>query len=87
VDFGKADNHASSVPGLLTFWQVVRGRTGRMALCNVCDHQKDKLQITSLDRSWLIYSWRSERLEAVRQQATGDVYASQVVKMRERGGE
>jgi len=66
VDLGKTDYYGSSALGIfLRFWKAVKGRNGRMAFCNVSDHEKELLQITHLDHSWPICSSRSEALEAV----------------------
>ena len=67
LDFHKTDYYGSTALGLfLKLWKRVRIRNGRMAFCNVSDHEKEILQITNLDHLWLICSSRSEALEAVK---------------------
>ena len=67
IDFHKTDYYGSTVLGFFVrIWKSVRRRKGRMAFCNVSDHEKEILQITNLDHSWPICSSRGEALEAVR---------------------
>jgi anti-anti-sigma factor len=67
LDFGKTDYYGSTALGFfLKLWKRVRGRNGRMAFCNVSDHEQEILQITNLDHLWPICSSRSEALEAVK---------------------
>jgi len=62
----KADYYGSTALGFfLKLRQRVRRWNGRMALCNVSDHEKEILQITKLDHLWPISSSRIEALEAV----------------------
>ena len=67
VDFGKTDYYGSSALSFfLKLWKTARGRNGRMAFCNVSDHEKEILQVTSLDRLWPVCPSRNEALAAVR---------------------
>lgn len=67
IDFHKTDYYGSTALGFfLRIWKRVRRREGRMAFCNVSDHEKEILQITNLDHSWPICSSRDEALRAVR---------------------
>jgi anti-anti-sigma factor len=67
LDFHKTDYYGSTALGFfLKLWKRVRVRNGRMAFCNVSDHEKEILQITKLDHLWPICSSRSEALEAVK---------------------
>jgi len=66
LDFHKTYHYGSTVLGFFVkLWMRVRKRNGRMAFCNVSDHEKQILQITKLDHLWPICSSRSEALEAV----------------------
>jgi anti-anti-sigma factor len=68
LDFHKTDYYGSTALGLfLKLWKRVRIRNGRMAFCNVSDHEKEILQITKLDHLWPICSSRIEALEAVKE--------------------
>ena len=68
LDFHKTDYYGSTALGFFVkLWKRVRRRNGRMAFCNVSDHEKEILQITKLDHLWPICSSRSEALEAVRE--------------------
>jgi anti-anti-sigma factor len=67
LDFHKTDYYGSTALGFFVrIWKRVRRRKGRIAFCNVSDHEKEILQITTLDRSWPICSSRGEALEMVR---------------------
>jgi anti-anti-sigma factor len=66
LDFQKTDYCGSTALGFFVkLWKRVRLQNGRMVFCNVSDHEKEVLQITSLDHLWPICSSRSEALEAV----------------------
>ena len=68
LDFHKTDYYGSTALGFfLKLWKRVRSRNGRMAFCNVSDHEKEILQFTKLDHLWSICSSRSEALEAVKE--------------------
>jgi anti-anti-sigma factor len=50
IDFHKTDCYGSTALGFFVkLWERVRRRNGRMAFCNVSDHEKEILQITNLD--------------------------------------
>jgi anti-sigma B factor antagonist len=67
LDFGTTDYYESRALGFfLKLWKRVSGRNGRMAFCNVSDHEKEILRVTNLDHLWPIYPSRSEALEAAR---------------------
>jgi anti-anti-sigma factor len=66
LDFHKTDYYGSSALGFfLKLWKKVRSRNGRMAFCNVSSHEREILQITSLDHFWPICLSMREALEAV----------------------
>ena len=68
LDFHKTDYYGSTALGFfLKLWKRVRMLKGRMAFCNVSEHEKEILQITKLDHLWPICSSRSEALDAVRE--------------------
>ena len=67
LDFHKTDYYGSCALGFFVkLWKRVRGKNGRMAFCNVSDHEKEILQITNLDHLWPICPSRSEAWEMVR---------------------
>jgi anti-anti-sigma factor len=67
MDFHKTDYYGSTALGFFVkLWKRVRSRSGRMAFCNLSDHESEILQITTLDHLWPICSSRSEALEAVK---------------------
>ena len=67
MDFHKTDYCGSTaLVFFVKLWMKVRRQNGRMAFCNVSDHEKDILQVTKLDHLWPICSLRSEALEAVK---------------------
>ena len=68
LDFQKTDYYGSTALGFFVkLWKRVRIRNGRMAFCNVSDHENEILQITKLDHLWPICSSRSEALETVKE--------------------
>jgi anti-anti-sigma factor len=68
LDFHKTDYYGSTALGFfLKLWKTVRRQHGRMAFCNVSEHEKEILQLTKLDHLWPICSSRSEALEAVKE--------------------
>ena len=68
MDFRKAGSYgATALSFFVTLWRQVSRRNGRLAFCNLSDHEKEILQITNLDHLWPICSSRSEALEAVRE--------------------
>jgi anti-anti-sigma factor len=70
LDFHQAAYDGSTVlPFFLKLWLRVTRHSGRMALCNVSEHERDLLRITKLDKLWPICGSRGEALAAVRQSA------------------
>jgi anti-anti-sigma factor len=69
LDFHKTDYYGSTALGFfMKLWKRVRMRNGRLAFCNVSNHEKEILQIMKLAHLWPICSRsRSEALEAVKQ--------------------
>jgi anti-anti-sigma factor len=68
LDFHKTDYYGSTALGFFVkLWKRVRSRNGRMAFCNVSDHEKEILQITALDHLWPICSSRIEALDTVKE--------------------
>ena len=66
LDFHRTDYYGSTALAFFVkLWKLVRRLNGRMAFCNVSDHEKRILRTTKLDRLWPIRSSRSEALEAV----------------------
>ena len=67
VDLQKSDYSGSSALAFFVkLWETIDKVNGRMAFCNVSDHEKDILRVTYLDQLWPICSSRSEALDAVR---------------------
>jgi len=67
LDFHKTDYYGTTALGFfLKIWKRVRTQNGRMAFCNVSDHEQEILQVTHLVQLWPICSSRNEALKAVR---------------------
>src|ERR1022692_4787169 len=50
LDFHQTDYYGSTALGFfLKLWKRVRNRNGRMAFCNVSDHENEILRLTKLD--------------------------------------
>ncbi len=68
MDFCKTDYCGSTaLDFFVKLWVGVRKRNGRMAFCNVSDHEKEILRTTNLDQLWPICRSREEALQAVRE--------------------
>ena len=66
LDFHRTDYYGSTALGFfLKLWKRVRMRNGRMAFCNVSDHEKEILELTHLDHVWPLFPSRSAALKAV----------------------
>jgi len=66
LDFYKTDYYGSTALGFFVkLWKRVSHRSGRMAFCNVSDHEREILQITKLDQLWPLCSSRREALDLV----------------------
>ena len=51
LDLGQtSDWDSSALSFCMRLWKVVRGRGGRVALCNVSDRERQMLEVTKLDR-------------------------------------
>jgi anti-anti-sigma factor len=73
LDFRRTDYYGSTALGfVLKLWKRVRSRNGRMAFCNVSDHEREILQVTALDGLWPVCSTREEARKAIREAAGKD---------------
>lgn len=53
IDFCNTDYFGSSALGLFVrLWKRVRQRGGRMAMCNLSEHEQEVLKITRLNEFW-----------------------------------
>src|SRR5262249_24262192 len=67
LDFHRAAYDGPTVlPFFLKLSLRVTTRSGRMALCNVSEHERHLLRITKLDELWPVCGSRGEALAAVR---------------------
>jgi len=67
IDFCKTDYFGSTALGFFTkMWKRVKSGAGRMALCNLSEHERDILKVTHLDKLWPIYNSRQKAVETVR---------------------
>ncbi len=67
MDLCRVDHSGSTALGFfIRLWKRIRGRAGRMAFCNVSDHEKEILEVACLDGLWPICPSREAALEAVR---------------------
>jgi anti-anti-sigma factor len=66
LDFSRTDYCGSTALGLfIRLWKRLCERGGRMAFCNVSEHEKEVLAVTRLDSLWPICQTRQEALKAV----------------------
>ena len=67
MDFHKTDFFSSTALGFFVrVWKTISTRQGRVAFCNVSDHEKEILKITKLDTLWDVCASKDEALLAVR---------------------
>jgi anti-anti-sigma factor len=67
LDFYRTDFFGSTALGLFVrLWKRISERGGRMAFCNLSDHEKEILAVTRLDSLWPICRTRQEALNAAR---------------------
>src|SRR5262249_42633527 len=65
VEFCQPDYFGSTALGVFVrFWKRIRSRNGRMAFCNVSEHEEEILRLANLDKLWPICSSREEALPA-----------------------
>jgi anti-anti-sigma factor len=66
VDFHKTDFYGSTALGFFVkIWKRVRGQGGRMAFCNVSEHEREVLRATKLDHLWPVCESRAEAEKAI----------------------
>jgi anti-anti-sigma factor len=66
IDFHRTDYYGSTALGFfIRLWKRVSARGGRMAFCNVSDHEKEILTVTRLDTLWPVCPSREEALAEV----------------------
>jgi anti-anti-sigma factor len=66
LDFHRTDYYGSTALGFfLRLWKRVSENGGRMAFCNVSEHEREVLAVTRLDTLWPICGSREEALKAV----------------------
>lgn len=67
LDFHRTDYYGSTALGFfIRMWKRVSSHGGRMAFCNVSQHEREVLAVTRLDGLWPICATRDEALAAVR---------------------
>jgi anti-anti-sigma factor len=67
MDFTHTNYYGSTALGFfLKLWKRVKSQNGKMAFCNVSEHEREILQLTHLDTLWPICKNRSEALAAVK---------------------
>lgn len=67
MDFSRTDYYGSTALGFfLKLWKRVKGQNGKMAFCNVSDHEMEVLQLTHLNTLWPICKTRQEALASVK---------------------
>ena len=67
IDFHKTSYYGSTALGFFVrLWKTVSSRDGRMAFCNLSEHEKEILTVTKLDNLWPICASRAEALNAVK---------------------
>jgi anti-anti-sigma factor len=68
LDFHRTTYYGSTALGFFVrLWKTICTRNGRMAFCNLSDHEREILEITRLDDLWHISTTREEALKFVNQ--------------------
>jgi anti-anti-sigma factor len=66
LDFRRTDYFGSTALGFFVrLWKRISARQGKMAFCNVSEHEMDILRLTRLDKLWPICSSREEALQVI----------------------
>jgi anti-sigma B factor antagonist len=66
MDFEGTDSYGSTALAFFVrLWKRVSARGGKMAFCNLSDHEKEILSVTRLDHLWPICASRAEAVAAV----------------------
>ena len=66
LDFHRTTYYGSTALGyFVRLWKTICTRRGRMAFCNLSDHEREILTITRLDNLWAICGSRDEALKSV----------------------
>jgi anti-anti-sigma factor len=66
LDFTGTDYYGSTALGFfIKLWKRVRNVDGKMAFCNVSDHEREVLKLTRLDSLWTICGSRDEAMHAL----------------------
>src|SRR5262245_60312887 len=67
MDFQGTDTYGSTALAFFVrLWKRVSARGGKMAFCNLSDHEKEILSVTRLDHLWPICASRAQAVAAVR---------------------
>ena len=67
LDFHRTDYYGSTALGFfIRMWKRISEHGGRMAFCNVSQHEREILGVTRLDGLWPVCQSRDEALAAVR---------------------
>ncbi len=66
LDFHKTSYYGSTALGFFVrLWKTISTRKGRMAFCNLSDHEREILTITKLDNLWDICKSKADALKTV----------------------
>jgi anti-anti-sigma factor len=66
MDFYKTDYFGSSAIALFVkLRKIVTGRNGSMVICNLSEHHREILNVTTLDTLWTTCTTRAEAMKAV----------------------
>ena len=67
MDFSRTDYYGSTALGFfLKLWKRVKSRSGKMAFCNVSEHEMEVLILTHLNTLWPVCKTRQDALATVK---------------------
>ncbi len=66
IDLGHTDYFGSQTVGFfLRLWKTIKQRGGKMALCQLSDHERQLLELMKLDAVWPLCASREEAMATV----------------------
>jgi anti-anti-sigma factor len=66
MDFYRTEYYGSTALSFfLKLWTRVTKRNGRMAFCNLSEHERNTLRVTRLDHLWSICATREDALRSI----------------------
>ena len=66
IDFHRTDYYGSTALAFFVkFWKRVKSQGGKMAFCEVSEHEREILDLTNLSSLWPIYQTREDAIKGL----------------------